>query len=91
MPHLGFVEQPGSSGVQECGGAEKSRRSMISRTSSRGRDIVNLRVVDGTVSFKFSFSASSNSGAWYVCQITLSVAGDAVGGGLAHEAEIEVN
>ena len=40
MPHVGLVEQPGSSGVEERGGAEKSRRWMISRTSSRGRDIV---------------------------------------------------
>ena len=40
VPHVGLVEKPGSSGVEERGGAEKSRRWMISRTSSRGRDIV---------------------------------------------------
>ena len=39
MSHVGLVEQPGSSGVKERGGAEKSRRWIISRTSSRGRDI----------------------------------------------------
>jgi hypothetical protein len=40
VPHVSLVEQPGTSGVEECGGAEKSRRSTISRTSSRERAIV---------------------------------------------------